>query len=277
MRPTYRAVAPDGVTIGAGDSSIPPFVMPNSMLQMTGYTVGSIYRPGAGVAMVVEPYMPGQQFARYYVQQSFAKRCSGLQVTGSHDLAAPSQRINATYAQYGLPMQISFGDVQFTCQSNGRAISGYVLAGTQVAQMQGAGIWNVQYLLGYFAPAEHGAEAAAALDHAAATFQIDQTWAQRNGQQMVAESHALAKSEAQIESIIASNEQNSDRVYNAIDRFDLHAVRGEQDVVDPDTGTNYRVGDRYEYNWIDYQGHIVGSDTDASPGLDFRRLTTLPH
>ncbi|MHB8462387.1 MAG: hypothetical protein ACYDA1_07050 [Vulcanimicrobiaceae bacterium] len=274
IRPGYFASASDGSMIASGDSSLPYFTEPNAGTRMAGMRIGSPYHL-PGVTTVVEPYIPGLIFARNYVTSRFSKACSNLSITSSANDDASMTAVNQTYRRYGLPVTVTAGEVHFVCSRNGKPMKGYLFAGTQYVSMNGTAIWNVQYLLAYLAPASSAARAEVALRHAAATYRFDQSWSQRNGQAMVAESKAASASQAQIAAIIDSHQgptfSTGTGTTGGNDSFD-DAIRGVQHVTDPLSGDAYTISNRYEYNWIDHSGNIVGTDTSASPGVEFRGL-----
>ena len=48
------------------------------------------------------------------------------------------------------------------------------------------------------------------------------------------------------------------------------------DVVDPATGSSFKVENGSNYYWIDDRGSIVGTDTSTQPSVDFRQIVALP-
>jgi hypothetical protein len=57
-----------------------------------------------------------------------------------------------------------------------------------------------------------------------------------------------------------------------IDRRRSNAILGVVDVVDEQTGKEYKVENSSSYYWIDHRGNIVGTDTYTVPNIDFREL-----
>ena len=269
VRPGFFAVAPDGSMVASGDSSLPSFTQPTALLRMEGLRNGSRL-PMNGFTTVIEPYVQGEAFARSYVASRFSQVCSNLSITSSNNDDASMARVNQSYRNYGLPVTISAGDVRFACSRNGKPMRGYLFAGTEYASMNGSALWTVQYLFAYLAPASSASRAEAALQHAAATYRLDPAWSRREGAAMVALARAESASQDQILAIIDSH-QGPSFGSNGNDAWS-DATRGVQHVSDPVTGENYTIDNRYGYNWIDHDGNIVGSDTSASPGVDFRSL-----
>ena len=56
---------------------------------------------------------------------------------------------------------------------------------------------------------------------------------------------------------------------------DAKARRGIEQVRDPLTGRTDEVSSGSNYYWIDAQGRIVGTQTDTTPNIDFRRVFIL--
>jgi hypothetical protein len=48
------------------------------------------------------------------------------------------------------------------------------------------------------------------------------------------------------------------------------------DVVDPNSGKQYKIDNYSDYHWMNNQGVVAGTKTDTSPGSDWRQLITLP-
>ncbi|HTW83263.1 MAG TPA: hypothetical protein VMD91_04225 [Candidatus Sulfotelmatobacter sp.] len=277
IRPAFSATSPGKAVIESGDADIPYFELPNAGTQMAGMRAGSPYRT-AGATLILEPFVEGATFARQYAQRHFGRVCGNLRIEQSRTRADAVAALNGTYAQYGLPVRVSAGEVAFSCTIGGVPARGYVFAGTQRTVMDGAGIWNVQYLLDYVAVQDLAPQAQAALQHAAATFRIDPAWANANNDTMTHISAITTQTGNQISKIISDTYwQNSATTFHAIEHYDEYAVRGQQDVVDPENPkTTITLDDRYEYNFLRGDGTIWGSDVPAQPGPEFRALIARP-
>lgn len=154
---TWSTAAPDGsARVVAGDAEIPTFTLPNQMLAMAGLREGSWYSPGYGVRMMVQRYMPGAAFAKWYVQTRVAPGCTNLQFMAEKDRTQDLSAINAQYAQFqamGINLQMSAGEVSFRCVRAGQPVSGYYFATTLLTNsiQAGNGIWAVDQLVGWVA------------------------------------------------------------------------------------------------------------------------------
>jgi hypothetical protein len=277
FRPAFRAALAGRAVIQSGDPSFPFFEVPNQMLQMGGFREGSWYSPGYGVRLLVRSFVDGTTFARSYAQSHFGATCAKLQFASARPRQDAVAQLNATFAQYGMPSQVSAGEAAFTCSSGGRPMQGYVFAATQLEMMGGAGIWNVQTLLSYLATPEYSAQAHAALQHAVATYRVDPAWAAQNAQTAKNISEITTRTGHEISQIIGDTYwSNSEQRYDAIEHYDRTAVRGHQLATDPLTNTQFEIDDRFANNFIDHSGHIVGSDVSALPGPEFRALISNP-
>jgi hypothetical protein len=149
----------------------------------------------------------------------------------------------------------------------------------------------VEPLYGYVAAAEHAREAEALSRHIYESAQVNSDW-KRQEEQMAAnavqqDNARSAEIQARARQSIAENQQaTSDlivkgyearsRVYDEISRKRENAILGTVDVVDPNTGRQYKVDNYSDYHWMNNQGVIAGTGTDSSPGIDWRQMVTLP-
>jgi hypothetical protein len=276
-RPAFSAVLPGKAIVQSGDPAYPFYVEPNAGTQFGNMRNGSPYQM-TGVTAMLEPFVEGAPFAQGYVQQHFASMCSGIHLEQVRPRSDAVAALNQTYAQTGVPMQVSAGDAAFSCTLNGKPARGYVFAGTQLVKMGEISMWNVQFLLSYLATSDTAAQAHAALEHAAATYQIDPDWAARNTATTARISEITRETGDQISKIISDTYwHDSATAFNAIEHYDTYAVRGHQIVTDPENpGSRFEIDDRYEYNFLGPHGTILGSDINAKPGPQFRSLIASP-
>jgi hypothetical protein len=75
--------------------------------------------------------------------------------------------------------------------------------------------------------------------------------------------------------IVKGYEERS-KVYEEIDRKRENAILGTVDVIDPNTGRQFKVDNYGDYHWMNNQGVIAGTRTDSSPGMDWHAMITLP-
>jgi hypothetical protein len=271
IRPAFRA-SQTGAMIASGDPQIPFFAIPNRMTAMGNLREGSWYDAGPGVRLMLRRYTDGATFAQQYARTNYGASCANFQFANVRNRQDAVAQLGAVYARLGLPTQINAGEAAFTCTRNGVAMQGYVFAATQQETMGGMGMWSVPVLLTYFATPDRSASAHAALDRAVATYHIDDAWAARNIQtaQKISEittstGHAISKI---ISDTYWSKAESENRTFEKLD----DAARGVQNAIDPRTQDRIKIDDRYEYNFINPYGKILGSDVDALPGPQFQRI-----
>ena len=80
-----------------------------------------------------------------------------------------------------------------------------------------------------------------------------------------------------IEKMISDSFNYNNKVMDEIDRRRENAILGEVDVVDEQTGEDYKVDSGSNYYWMK-NGTIVGTNTDAIPNHDinFSRMLLRP-
>jgi hypothetical protein len=278
----WSLTPPDGsARLTGGDAELPTFTLPNQMLAMAGFREGSWYSPGYGVRMMVRQYMPGVAFARWHVQSKVAQGCANLQFTQQQDRTPDFSAINAQYAQFrpmGMNVQLSAGEISFTCERAGQPVVGYYFATTLLtSQMGNNGIWVVDQLYGYTAApgAEPGAQAA--LSRALETFQFNPQWLQMQQGVAMQTSRIVSQTQSEISRMSRSSYEHRQRTTSESTRKFSNAMLGLVDARDPATGRELKVDNAANYHWIDVNGRITGTQTDTRPaGIDPRLLVTLP-
>jgi hypothetical protein len=227
-----RAQSPDGgAQLFLDDPKIMMREVPNQATQMMGVRVGQVMPTGSGTNLVLEPYRAGAQFAAEYVQQSL---CPGATMMRGGPIAAQTQALNAQFGPIaqaeGKTLHADAGDVSFKCGAR----IGYAYAVTVQAWQPGGpvSIWAVYRIAGYLANPADSASAAAAVNQALGTFQMNQTWLQNYAREcgdiagnVIRESNAITQTtiqrsqqmQAQEESNFAAWKKNSDANFKAIE------------------------------------------------------------
>ncbi len=280
LRPVIEIVSPDGkVRITGGDAEIPGFAIPNPTLEWTGFREGSWYSPGYGVNVLVRRYIPGAAFAREYAVTKVARGCADVKVVDTRDRADAVEALNAVYSQYAVPgfsMQLTAGEVSFTCRREEEPMHGYYFAATQITQGYGVGLWRVEYLYGYLATSDKAAEAQSVLEHMLNTFQLNPQWVRMQQGLAANTSQIVSRTSQEISRIISQSYWSRSEVMDELSRRRSNATLGVEDVIDPLTGREFKVESGSNYYWVDHRGMIVGTDTDTRPNIDFRELIRLP-
>lgn len=274
-RGAIEMVSPDGrIRITAGDAEIPKFTEPNQTLQWTGFTEGSWYSPGYGVNMMVRRYLTGLDFAQEYVQTKVARGCGRLSLADARERNDLTDAINRIYAQAGgfMNVSLSAGETAFACGDQ----RGYYFAATLRTAGQGMGLWNVEYLYGFIAPADKVDLARVVLTHLIETFQINPSWLQMQQNVTAATSKIVAQTGAEISKTINDTYWSRQETMDELSRRRSNVTLGVEDVIDPVSGQELKVESGSSYYWIDHRGNIVGTDTYTKPSIDFRDMILLP-
>ena len=249
-----HAQSPDGrAQLFMDDPKIMMREVPNRATQMMGTRIGQVMPTGSGTNLVLEPYRPGAQFAAEYVQQSL---CPSATMVHGGPIPAQTQALNAQFGPIaqaeGKTLHLDAGDVSFKC---GASI-GYVYAITAQAFQPGGAvsIWAVYRIAGYLSSPADSASAAAAVNQALGTFQMNQAWLQNYAREtndiagnVIRESNAITQTtiqrsqqmEAQEEANNAAWKRNSDANFNAIEHTN-QAITG--------AGSSGSSGNGHDYN-----------------------------
>jgi hypothetical protein len=226
-----RAQSPDGgAQLFMDDPKIMMREVPNQGTQMTGARVGQVMPTGSGTNLLLEPYRPGDQFAAEYVQQTL---CPSATMMHGGPIAGQTDALNAEFGPIaqaeGKTMHADVGEVSFKCGAR----AGYVYAITVQAWQPGGAvsIWAVYRIAGYTASPADSAAAAAAVNQALGTFQMNQAWLQDYAKQcndiagnVIRESNAITETTIQreqamnaaMEASLENSRKNAAAVSNAI-------------------------------------------------------------
>ncbi len=277
VRPQLIAESPDGaIRITSGDVEIPPYIVPTPMLQMTGFSEGSVYSPGYGVQMMVMRYMPGMDFARWYVEFRVAGMYEGVRVTHARprpDLVQSLNDVLYRYGALGIGASMQAGEVAFTGRLGGNEMRGYYLAVTQLTSAQGGGIWNVQHLIGYVAEAGREQEAQDILGHMIRSSQMNPQWAAMQSQLAGQTAAIVSDTHQQISAIIDEGYWGRQAGPDEAMRNWSNMMLGQTDVRDPEDGSTWKVASGRNYYWRRAGSDtVVGTDTYDRPDIDFTPL-----
>jgi hypothetical protein len=287
------AGSPDGqIRVLLGDSNLGTFIEPSQMLAYAGLREGMYYGLGDGSRLLISRYLSGQQFARVYAQMYVTRMCSGLQVTANNQRGDLTDSFLQSARAEGMPSpQLTAGDVSFTCNVGGTAVRGTVVTATILPFPGNASIWYVYRMYGYLAVPAREQEAAQIALRGAQSFRINPQWQAQQQQianQAVAADNlrsqqiqqramaAIQEDQRQTSDIIMKGWEQRSAVYDEISRKRENAILGTLDVVDPETGTQYKVSNYSDYHWMNNEGVIAGNNTGNSPGPDWREIVTLP-
>lgn len=286
--------SPDGqVRATIGDSNIGLFIPPSQMLAMAGLREGGYYGLGDGTKVEIRRYIPGPQFARSYAEIFVSRQCSGLQLQSNN----ARQDLVSTFTQSArnegmASPYITAGDVSFTCNLNGRRVQGKYVAATLPFVPNQTSMWAVYRLYGYLAATGREQDGEKAIAQALRSWKFNPQWqAQQRGvanaavqqdnmrsQQIQSRAlKAIAEDQRQTSETITKGWEQRQKVYDEISRRRENAILGTLDVIDPQTGTQYKVSNFGDYHYMSNEGYIYSTNSPNSPGPNLREMITLPY
>jgi hypothetical protein len=293
IRKSVVLLSPDRqIRITSGDANLGSFSVPNAMYARAGLRPGATTTLGDGTRLEIRNYEPARQFLPGYVARTVGRDCTAprvLSIDERPDLAASlNQQARTHNVRHS---QVSAAGVAFSCTWNGRDARGYYAAATVLLAGVPASPWYVDSLYGYLAVADRQQEADSIARRVSGSMQVDSQWQQRESgiaatavEQDNARSQeiqtraraAIAADQQQTSDMIVKGYQARSKVYDEISRRRENSILGTVDVVDPSTGTQYKIDNYSDYHWMNNQGTIAGTRTYASPGYDWRQMIDLP-
>jgi hypothetical protein len=293
VRSSVNMISPDGqMRIFIGDVNISGFIEPSQMLAYAGMREGGQYGLGDGTKLEIRRYMTGQQFARYYAQNQLGSQCSGVQVESNNDrqdLTAPL--LQEARSSGAANVRITAGDVVFSYSGENGTVHGHIYASSEYVPSAHGALWNIPSVNGYLAAPGRQQEAESILQHVVQSKHVDPQWKARakqiannavaaddaRSQQIQARARAaIQENQRQTSEMIVKGYEQRSQVYDEISRKRENAILGTTDVVDPVSGSQYKIDSYSNYHWMNNQGAIVGNDTGSSPGYGWHDLVTLP-
>jgi hypothetical protein len=231
--------------------------------------------------MLVRRYLPATYFLNEYVRAKMSSACQQLQFEQPRDRPDTVQAINAINARYGVygtGTMTTGGEISFTCEKNGQPYRGYFFAMTQLTRTAGmpSGLWHVELLAGYLAPAPRADDALAIGTHVLASLQMNPQWQAMQGNIVANTSKIVSDTNTEISNMISEGYERRRAIRDDMDRRQDNVNRGREDVVDTANGEKLKIESGSDYYWMDYRGNIVGTDTHTVPSSDFHELIRLP-
>lgn len=251
FRGFLHAESPEGVFVGLSDPNIPPFIVPNQMLLMTGFGEGAWYPLADGSRLLVRSYMPGLAFAREYVSTGLG-RGGAVEILDERERPELAQSIQSAFGRLDnayFNTTFTFGEVSFRLARSGQNLAGYCLAGSELHNAMGTGIWFVRHLYVTLAPEGKTALASAVMDRMLKSYEVNPQWFASqlrltgNVSRIVSETHDYI-SRVQSESYW-NRQQMMDRTSQRFSDY----IRGIQRVQDPNTGEVYEAVAGSNYYW----------------------------
>ena len=292
IRNIATMISPDGqMRVFMGDTNIGAFTEPTQMMAYSGMREGSYQTLGDGTRLEIRRYMTGQQFARAYAQSRLGSQCSGVQVESSserQDLAAIFSQVVREEGMTGA--RLTAGDAGFSCTGKNGPLRGRVFATTVLPLPGRASLWYVM-LYGYVAAPQSQQAADGISQHVIQSMRIDPQWRQREkqiannavaqdnarSQQIQARARqAIQENQRQTTDMIVNGYNQRSKVYDEISRKRENSILGTTDVVDPVSGSQYKIDSYSDYHWMNNQGEVTGNSTGTNPGYGWHELVTLP-
>jgi len=286
--------SPDGqLRVTIGDSNIGVFIPPSQMLAMAGLREGGYYGLGDGTKAQIRRYIPGPQFARWYAEIFVARQCSGLQVQSNNVRQDLVSSFSQSARSEGMARPyITAGDVSFTCNLNGRRVQGKYVAATAPFIPNQTSMWFVYRLYGYLAAAGREQDGERIIAQALRTWKFNRQWLVQQGsiagsavqqdnmrsQQIQSRAlKAIAEDQRQTSETIMKGWEQRQKVYDEISRKRENAILGTLDVIDPQTGTQYKVSNFGDYHYMSNEGYIYSTNSPNAPAPNLREMITLPY
>jgi hypothetical protein len=293
IRNSATMISPDGqMRVFIGDTNIGAFIEPNQTFAYAGMREGSVQTLGDGTRLEIRRFMTGAQFARAYAQNHFASQCSSVQVESGGDrqdlVSAFSQAIREDELTSA---QTTAGDAAFSCAGKNGQLHGHVFAITMRISSGPSTLWFAYRLYGYIATPQGQQAAEGIARQVMLSMRIDQQWRMREkqisnnavaadnarSQQIQARARAaIQENQRQTSEMIVKGYEQRSQVYDEISRKRENSILGTTDVIDPVSGSQYKIDSYSSYHWMNNQGAIVGNDTGTNPGYGWHDLVTLP-
>jgi hypothetical protein len=275
FRNYLNVTSPDGSTILAvNDPNEWAYVVPTQMLSMAGFREGSIYGGGGGTLYTVASYRNGAQFSAAWGQKRLANLCRDVRVEGSRERPDLSGQINVYSSAYKLHHDI--GEASFTCvNAQGQPMTAYVMTSVLSIGDQRGAIWYAESIVALLSPTAVAGVAAGELAHIIGSIQVNPIWMARQTQTNMDVSNIMTRTSHAISDSIMGSWQDRGAVIDRVMEAGSRARLGIEVYESPATGDKHTVSNKYQYNWINPQGVIVGTNTDTPPN-GFSRLQLVP-
>jgi hypothetical protein len=293
VRYALTMASPDGqLRVTVGDSNIPIYTEPTPMLASAGLREGGYYMIGDGTRMEIRRYIAGQKYVYSYVEAFVRRQCDDVRIVSNNvrpDLAAKFTQFARN--EGANTAQLTAGDAVFTCSLNGNAVQGKYIAVTALLAPGQSPLWAVYRLYGYISTSARQEDAIKVVTEAVQSWKFNPQWeAQQRGtanaavqqdnmrsQQIRSRAlQAIAEDQRQTSEIITKGYEQRQKIYDEISRKRENAILGTLDVVDPQTGSRFKVSNYGDYHYLSNEGYIYSTNSANSPGPNLRELITLP-
>ena len=220
-----------------------------------------------------------------------SRQCNNPQISSNNareDLAALFSQSAAN--QGFIDALLTAGDVSFTCNLEGRPVKGKYVAATIRMSPNVSPMWFVYRLFGYIAFAGREQEGENALQQLIQSWKLTPEWEalQKNAanpamatdsvraQEIRERAEAdIVDDQRKISELSAAGAAQRQKIYEQLDRKRQSSVLGTLDIVDSETGTQYRLSDFNDYHFLSNDGRISSVNSPGASGNNVREMIAL--
>ena len=87
---------------------------------------------------------------------------------------------------------------------------------------------------------------------------------------------AIAEDQRQTSDTIMKGWEQRQKIYDEISRKRENAILGTLDVIDPQSGIQYKVSNFGDYHYMSNEGYIYSTNVPGAPAPNLREMITLP-
>lgn len=290
VRQAYQVTSPDhNVSIIVGNPNLPPSIMtPNAQTQQMGWKDGT---------NGVMHYMPAIEFNHWYLGQIGPQVMKDTKAKDDHpltDLSKQMTEVTQKMMGSGVQITISMGITEFGGKSKltGKPVTGVIISSTNETSMASAlgpsASWfampTIIACTDLPGQEKYQLVAMAVYIHMQQSLHYDEGWSVRRtrelgqvGKDMIAlnakRSQIIARESSDREDAIMGNYWNHVNAGNERQRGFVNYIGDRTDVTDgAGSSANVASGSKHYYRNA-RTGTIIGTDSEASPGVDFSPLS----
>ncbi len=293
VRNSVTMDSPDGqMRVFIGDANIGGFTEPTQMLAYSGLREGGVMPLNDGTRLEIRRFMTGAHLARTYVQSRLFSQRSGVQVESGGDRQDLTAAFTQAAREEGMTgARIASGEVAFNCTGKNGPLHGHIFAATAAPFPGKAPLWFVYRHYGYLATPQRQQAAESIAQQVMQSWRIEPQWRARqqqisnsaiaadNARSQQIQTHALQsiqENQRQTSDVIVKGYQQRSQTMDEVARRRENSILGTTDVVDPVSGSQYKIDSYSDYHWMNNQDAITGNSTGENPGNGWHELVTLP-